>query len=196
MAILTGEEIKKQSRIGNIYISDFDESRLGPNSYDITLHNELLVYDDSKLEKISDGPFYENCRYKRYDDYKILDCKKENPTKSIFMDDSGFILRPGTLYLGRTVEKTSTTGFAPMIEGRSSIGRLGINIHATAGFGDNGFEGYWTLEISCIQPVRIYPGIRIGQLYYHTLEGDTKRVYNGKYQYNESIQGSQLFKDF
>jgi dCTP deaminase len=81
-----------------------------------------------------------------------------------------------------------------MIEGRSSIGRLGISIHATAGFGDIGFFGYWTLEISCIEPVRIYPGIRICQIFYHTVKGKIIH-YHGKYQDNDGIQASQSYLD-
>ena len=173
MAILTGSEIKRQYEIGNIYISDFKESNLGPNSYDIKLHNELLVYTS-----------------------KILDAKEDNPTIKEIIPETGYLLKPNKLYLGRTVEYTKTKNYAPMIEGRSSMGRLGIAIHATAGFGDNGFEGYWTLEIFVTQPVIIYPNMRIGQLYYHTLEGDQDILYRGKYYKNDGIQGSNSYKDF
>lgn len=172
--ILTGKEIIKQVDEGNIYISNFDPSKVGPNSYDVTLNNKLLAY-------------------KRAD---FIDSKNENPTDEIIIPDDGLILHPGTLYLGRTNELTETHGFAPMIEGRSSIGRLGIAIHATAGFGDNGFRGYWTLEIFVVQPVKIYPNIRIGQLYYHTLFGDTSIEYRGKYYDNSDVQASRLYKDF
>ncbi len=59
-----------------------------------------------------------------------------------------------------------------MLEGRSSVGRLGLFIHVTAGFGDVGFAGYWTLEIFCVQPIRIYPNVEICQIYYHDIHGD------------------------
>lgn len=173
MAILTGNEIKKQVEAGNIFISDFTEDRLGPNSYDITLHNELLVYKQ-----------------------RILDAKEDNPCRKLIIPEDGFVLQPNTLYLARTAEFTETNGFAPMIEGRSSMGRLGLAIHATAGFGDNGFKGYWTLEIFVVQPVKVYPGMRIGQLYYHTLEGSGEIKYRGKYYDNSGIQSSGSFKDF
>lgn len=187
MAILTGSEIKKQYELGYIYISDFDEARLGPNSYDITLADEFIIYKDmDKNQNLNLSTKF----------LSYLDAKKENPIEKITFTQNGYLLKPGILYLGRTNERTSTNGFAPMIEGRSSIGRLGINIHATAGFGDNGFEGYWTLEISCIHPVMIYPNMKIGQLYYHTLEGDQSMKYSGKYQNNEGIQKSHLFEDF
>lgn len=177
--ILTGEEIIKQVNEGNIYISNFDPSTVGPNSYDVTLNNKLLIYN----KKIENGVAF-------------IDSRCENSTDEVIIPDDGLILYPGTLYLGRTNEFTETHGFAPMIEGRSSIGRMGIAIHATAGFGDNGFKGYWTLEIFVIEPVKIYPNMRIGQLYYHTLLGDTNIEYRGKYYDNNDVQASRLYKDF
>ena len=100
-----------------------------------------------------------------------------------------------------TILVTGGCGFVganlvPMLEGRSSVGRLGLYIHVTAGFGDVGFAGYWTLEISCIQPVRIYAGTEICQIYYHTLEGDFIPYKSGKYQHNTDIQPSLLYRDF
>ena len=182
--ILTGSEIKKRVNNGEIVISNFDEKQLGPNSYNLKLHNELLIYD-----KI------------------VIDMKKENTTKKITIPEEGLILRPGTLYLGRTVEFTGTKNLVPMLEGRSSIGRVGILVHQTAGFGDIGF-GYtedehgditgspWTLELSCIEMVKIYPWIEICQIYYHEICGDIDKVYNGKYQGNSEIQASMIYKDF
>jgi dCTP deaminase len=83
-----------------------------------------------------------------------------------------------------------------MLEGRSSIGRLGIFIHITAGFGDNGFNGYWTLELSCIQPVRVYSDVEIGQIFYHTIKGELEEYKSNKYQNNDDVQPSMLYKDF
>ena len=85
--------------------------------------------------------------------------------------EGGVMLTPHRLYLARTVERTETRNLVPMLEGRSSVGRLGLFIHVTAGFGDVGFCGFWTLEMFCVQPVRIYAGVEIGQIFYHTLEG-------------------------
>ena len=130
-----------------------------------------------------------------YEDH-ILDMKKTNKVKTIEIPEEGFVLQPNHRYLGRTVEYTTTEGFVPMLEGRSSIGRLGLYIHVTAGFGDVGFSGYWTLEIQCVQPVRIYPFMEICQIYYHTIEGDYLNSYSGKYQNNTGIQPSLLYKDF
>lgn len=170
--ILSGKEIK--NKIGKeIKIEPFDEKQLNPNSYNLKLHNELLVYDE-----------------------EILDMKKPNKVKRIVIPEEGLVLEPGKLYLGRTLEYTETDKYVPMLEGRSSIGRLGLFIHVTAGFGDVGFKGYWTLEIFCVQPIRIYSGVELCQIYYHAVEGDYDQYSSGKYQNNEGVQPSLLYKDF
>ena len=170
--IISGLEIKNMLN-KEIFIEPFDDSRLNPNSYNLRLHNELLVYDSH-----------------------VLDMKVKNETKTISIPPEGLVLEPGIVYLGRTVEYTKTLNHVPMLEGRSSIGRLGIYIHVTAGFGDVGFSGYWTLEISCIQPVRIYPNVEICQIFYHTILGDCSKMYKCKYQNNEGIQASKMYEEF
>jgi dCTP deaminase len=170
--ILSGREIKR--RLGKeIIIDPFNLAQLGPNSYNLRLHNELLVYKDP-----------------------ILDMKKQHEVAVITIPEEGLVLEPGILYLGRTMEYTATEHYVPMLEGRSSIGRLGLFIHITAGFGDVGFKGYWTLEISCIHPIRIYPHVEICQIFYHTIEGDYELYTSNKYQNNRGIQPSMLYKDF
>lgn len=125
-----------------------------------------------------------------------LDMKVPNDTEQLRIPPEGLLLQPGRLYLGRTVEYTETRNLVPMLEGRSSIGRLGLFVHVTAGFGDVGFCGYWTLEISCIQPVRIYPFIEICQIFYHTIEGEFVEYRSGKYQKNTGIQPSLIYREF
>ena len=170
--ILSGLEIKKH--IGHeIIIEPFTEDRLNPNSYNLSLHDELLTYTS-----------------------QTLDMRKDNPTQKIIIPQDGLTLQPGRLYLGRTAEYTRTEGYIPMLEGRSSIGRLGICIHVTAGFGDVGFAGYWTLELFCVQPVKIYAGVQIAQIYYHTITEPYERYTKGKYQNNNGIQSSMLYKEF
>ena len=170
--ILGGKEIQKQ--LGeSIWIDPFDPKKVNPNSYNLTLHNQLLVYNEP-----------------------IMDMKKENTTSQIIIPDNGLLLEPNKLYLGRTNEHTKTTKYVPMLEGRSSIGRLGMFIHVTAGFGDVGFSGFWTLEIFVIQPLIIYPNVDICQIYYHTIEGDYDLYNSAKYQENKGIQESLLYKDF
>ena len=113
--------------------------------------------------------------------------KKPLATEKIIIPEEGLTLKTNKLYLGRTVEYTKTRNLVPMLEGRSSIGRLGLFVHVTAGFGDVGFEGYWTLEIFCVQPVKIYPNVEICQIYYHSVEGDHETYTSGKYQKNKEM---------
>src|SRR5947209_5576369 len=169
--VLSGHEIRQ--RIGHdLVIDPFDESRLNPNSYNLTLHNELLVYEEV-----------------------VLDMRRPNRTRRIAIPPEGIVLQPHQLYLGRTSERTETRNSVPMIEGRSSIGRLGLFVHVTAGFGDVGFCGYWTLEMFAVQPVRIYAGVAICQIFYHLIEGDYTAYTSNKYQNNRDIQPSLLFKE-
>ncbi len=171
--ILTGKEIKNKISEKKILIEPYEENLLNPNSYNLRLHNELLVY-------------------KKFP----LDMKSPLETEKIVIPETGFLLEPGTLYLGRTLEYTETYNLVPMLEGRSSIGRLGMYVHITAGFGDVGFRGFWTLEISVIHPLIVYAGVQICQIFYHTVEGEITEYKSGKYQGNQGIQPSLLYKDF
>ena len=83
----------------------------------------------------------------------------------------------------------------PMLVGRSSIGRLGIFVHVTAGFGDVGFSGNWTLELTCVQPVRVYPGMEICQIYYQTTTGEILSQYHGKYQGSRDVVASRIYQE-
>lgn len=140
-----------------IVIEPFDRNKLGTNSYDVHLGKYLAHYKDH-----------------------ILDAKKHNEIFTFEIPEEGFVLHPNTLYLGVTMEYTETHTSVPFLEGKSSVGRLGIDIHATAGKGDVGFCNYWTLEISCTHPVRVYAGMPIGQLIYFAVEGDIENYYNKK----------------
>jgi dCTP deaminase len=169
--ILSGHEIKAQLGT-NIVIDPFDESRLNPNSYNLSLHDELIVYEEV-----------------------VLDISKPNRTRRLEIPPGGLVLNPNQLYLGRTVERTETHNLVPMIEGRSSVGRLGLFVHVTAGFGDVGFCGYWTLEMFAIQPVRICAGVPICQIFYHDIRGTFDEYDSEKYQNNRDIQPSLMFKE-
>lgn len=190
--ILSGSEIKKEVSRGNISITPFVESRINPNSYNLTLSEKLLVYGTNIIPRFIDG---------EAKPYIVmngpLDMKKDNPARQLIIPENGLILEPGIVYLGKTNESTFTDKYVPMLEGRSSIGRLGIHIHITAGFGDIGFNGKWTLEIVATQHVVIYPNVEIAQIYYHTVQGDTSIQYtSGKYQNATDVQTSQLYKEF
>ena len=169
--ILSGREI--QARLGgDVKIDPFNEDQLNPNSYNLRLHNELLVYEEI-----------------------VLDMKRANRYRRIAIPPEGLVLEPNQMYLGRTVEYTETRNLVPMLEGRSSIGRLGMFVHITAGFGDVGFCGYWTLEMLAVQPVRIYAGVQVCQIFYHTVEGAITQYESGKYQRNTDIQPSLLHRE-
>ena len=171
--ILSGKEIHQQVENGTISMDPFNSGQLNPNSYNLRLHSDLLIYDSD-----------------------VLDMKEKNSTSPLTIPDEGLLLEPQKLYLGRTIERTATDKYVPMLEGRSSVGRLGLFIHITAGFGDIGFDGFWTLEIFCVQPIKIYANLEICQIFYHTIDGDYDLYRSKKYQSNKGVQPSMLYKDF
>ena len=155
--ILADSEILRSIENGTIVISPFERKCLGTNSYDVHLGHKLSVYESD-----------------------ILDAKKDNPITTFEIPEIGIVLEPNRLYLGVTLEYTETHSHVPFLEGKSSAGRLGIDIHATAGKGDVGFCNHWTLEISVKQPVRIYAGMPIGQLIYFEVKGTVLVPYSNK----------------
>ncbi len=155
--ILSDKEILSAIDKGDILIEPFDKKCLGSNSYDVHLGRYLVVYKP-----------------------RIIDAKTKNDTEEIEIPEEGFVMQPHTLYLGVTQEYTETHQHVPFLEGKSSIGRLGLIIHATAGKGDVGYCNTWTLELSCVQPVRIYPGMPIGQLIYFEVSGEVQTPYHSK----------------
>jgi dCTP deaminase len=155
--ILTDRQILAEMRKGTIVVTPFNKRFLGSNSYDVHLGKWLAMYKD-----------------------EILDARVHNRVHYFPIPAEGIILVPSKLYLGVTSEYTETHAHVPFLEGKSSIGRLGIDIHATAGKGDVGFCNSWTLEISVRQPVRIYAGMPIGQLIYFEVSGEVDVPYNRK----------------
>lgn len=176
--ILTDKKILEAIGRGEIVIEPFRPECLGTNSYDVHLGKYLGVYRD-----------------------RVLDAKKHNLVELLEIPDEGFVLQPGTLYLGVTEEYTETHATVPFLEGKSSVGRLGIDIHATAGKGDVGFCNTWTLEISCVQPVRVYRDMPIGQLIYFAIDGSVQNYYYKKTgaKYNQRTDKpveSMMWKNF
>jgi dCTP deaminase len=176
--ILTDREILDSIEKKTIVIEPFRPERLGSNSYDVHLGKTLAVYND-----------------------EVLDSRSHNRITTFEIPEEGYVLTPQRFYLGVTEEYTETHASVPFLEGKSSVGRLGIDIHATAGKGDVGFCNYWTLEISVKQPVRVYAGMPIGQLIYFALKGDVQTPYNKKSsaKYNERTAipvESMMFKNF
>ncbi|MCX8472747.1 MAG: dCTP deaminase [Sediminibacterium sp.] len=176
--ILSDIKILAEINQKNIVIEPFKRDCLGSNSYDVHLGKTLGTYQDA-----------------------VLDAKKHNKVNLFEIPEEGFILQPNNLYLGVTVEYTETHCSVPFLEGKSSVGRLGIDIHATAGKGDVGFCGYWTLEISCKIPVKVYPNMPIGQIIYFAIDGDIAFKYNhktsAKYNQQPNIPiESMMWKNF
>lgn len=190
--ILSDTEILAAIQRGDIVIDPFDVNQLGGNSYDVRLGPVLRVYETIALWTAciawkSDADnglamLWENRPLRRDGDSvaTCLDCAIEPRTLDIPIPIGGCKLVPGVLYLASTVEYTETHTTVPHLDGKSSIGRLGIFIHATAGRGDVGFKGHWTLELSVVQPVRVYAGMPIGQLTYHLVHGEVERAYQTK----------------
>lgn len=155
--ILSDTRILEEIENGTIKIVPYDRECLGSNSYDVHLGKFLATYRD-----------------------EALDAKKHNTIDHFEIPEEGILLDPKIFYLGVTEEYTETHAHVPFLEGKSSTGRLGIDIHATAGKGDVGFCGNWTLEISVKQPVRVYAGMPIGQLIYFPVDGEIAIKYNQK----------------
>jgi len=173
MGVLTGSAIREAVAEGLIEISPFILEHVGPNSVDLRLSKVLKVYPIVSRDSRITSPLVRD---------QYLDMRSENKVVSFEIPDEGYILLPGVLYLGCTMERTKTDHFIPKVEGRSSVGRLGIKVHLTAGFGDIGFDGRWTLEIEVTHPVRVYAGERVCQVYFSTPHGKVKDLYRGRYQ--------------
>jgi dCTP deaminase len=173
--MLTKKGILLEIEKGNIQIEPFKPEQLNPNSYDLRLSPDVAVYEEV-----------------------TLDAGRKNRISRSIIPASGLVLQPGELYLMSTQEYTSTSNYVPGIEGRSSVGRLGISVHATAGFGDVGFHGTWTLEVSVIKPVRVYAGMRICQIFFEECTGEVdveSDAYKGKYNKQVKPQPSQIWRE-
>ncbi len=155
--ILADSQILAQIDSGDIVIEPYDRECLGTNSYDVRLSKHLATYKN-----------------------RVLDARAHNEIEHFEIPEEGFVLEPQINYLGSTVEYTESHKSVPFLEGKSSVGRLGMDIHATAGKGDVGFCNHWTLEISVKQPVRVYEGMPVGQLIYFQVEGEVLVPYGDK----------------
>lgn len=156
--ILTGPQIESAVERAKIVIRPFRKHQLAPNSYDFRLGDRCCVYTT-----------------------RILDAAKENETRAFTIPKPGLVLKPDRLYLVNTEETMGSEHYVPIIRGRSSVGRLGIFIDITADMIDLGSINQWTLQIHAVHPVRVYPGMLIGQVTFWRTFG--RRVqYDGKYR--------------
>lgn len=169
--ILTGSEIKKERANGRIWIDPFSEENIQPNSYDFTLGPQLLRYTDA-----------------------VLDTARENPHELLSIGSEGYLLDPSHIYLGHTIEVMGSSTFVPVIRGRSSFARLGLFVHVTADLIDIGSRNQWTLQLHCVQPLRIYAGARVGQVTFWCVQGEIA-LYHGKYQGSRGPWPSLSYKE-
>ncbi|MCS6790361.1 MAG: dCTP deaminase [Bacteroidia bacterium] len=172
--ILSDSEILAAIEKGEIYIEPFRREALGSNSYDVHLGKYLRVY----------GTY-------------ALDARRYHASSLIQIPPQGLYLVPGVLYLGVTEEYTESHCYVPFLEGKSSVGRLGIQIHATASKGDVGFCNHWTLEISVVQPVKVYAGMSIGQLIFFAVSGQVEQTYaqrsSAKYKQRDPLPVPSMY---
>lgn len=157
--ILSGLKIREEVEKGNIIIRPFNNELINPNSYNYRLGDEILEITDN-----------------------IIDPKKATRYKKIILDNNGYMLKPHHLYLGSTMEIIGSNKYVTQLIGRSSIGRLGLFLQVTAPLGHVGCCHAWTLELKVVQPLKVYPGMRIGQVTFWRIDGEIKYNYeNGKY---------------
>lgn len=170
--ILSGKKIIEEVESKKIIIHPFNIDDINPNSYNYTLDDYIKVYEDD-----------------------VLDAKKNMKTKLIKIPDDGMILEPNKLYLGCTKEIIGSDYYVPVITGRSSTGRLGLFVQITSDLVDIGFKGKLTLQFCATQPVKIYKGMKIGQVMFWKVFGDVN-LYKGKYQNSTEPRQSEIWRDF
>jgi dCTP deaminase len=169
--ILTGPEITAAAHDGRLTIDPFEPEQVNPNSYNVRLGPTLLIYTDT-----------------------VIDAHRPNSTREVEIGKGGYVLQPGELYLGHTVEQVGSNTYVPLLFGRSSVGRLGLFVEITAPIGDIGFHGQWTLMLSPVRPLRVYAGMRIGQIMFFVSTGAIA-LYQGKYQAAVGPQPSAYWRD-
>ena len=188
--ILTGPEILEQRQAGRLSIEPFNLEQLNPNSYNLRLGSQLAVY----VSSFGESNLAEWVAHETSLPVAQLDCRADNKVWRFDIPERGYLLHPGKLYLGSTIERTTSDVFVPMLNGRSSLARLGISIHQTGGFGDVGFKGTWTLELTCVEPVRIYAGIEVCQIQFWECKGDVQ-LYDGKYSNRDRPVPCKLYEE-
>jgi len=168
--ILAGTEIGKEVEAGNIVIDPYEPKHLNPASIDLTLGREVAVYEDAVYlddpnQVRPDGTGI------RVFGTRVIDVREPPRVRKFKMTGQGWVVNPGVAYLMHTAERVTTDKYVPIVDGKSSLGRLFLSVHQTAGFGDPGYNGQYTLEVTSLFPVRLYPGMRICQMRFHTILG-------------------------
>jgi dCTP deaminase len=191
--ILVDKDIKKYMESGDIVIEPFDPACLGTNSYDVHLARTLLAFKPSRIDAATGRPLGDTPSSSPYYTDVVLDCKIEPEMEEIVIPDEGYILRPGRLYLASTIEYTEVHKHVSFLEGKSSLGRLGLSIHVTAGKGDVGFCGHWVAELTTVHSIRVCAGMPIGQLIYHEVSSQPDVDYASKSSQKYAAQHTRSF---
>lgn len=190
--VLSDRAIADAVARGDVVIDPFDMSQLNPASYDMTLGDTVRVYAKWVIEdRVFDDvrrllPVPASPRDGQHlspvanADSSLLDVKEEPAVISFTIGEEGWVLRPGILYLMHTREVIGPCSFVACADGKSSLGRLGIVVHQTAGYIDPGFVGQITLEVTVTNPIRVYAGMRFCQVRFHTTLGESSG-YKGNY---------------
>ncbi|WP_375354040.1 dCTP deaminase [Paenibacillus enshidis] len=172
LLILTGPEIERQVLNNRIHIRPFIKEHINPNSYNYRLGPKLLEITDD-----------------------VIDPARKVSYNEISLNADGYVLMPKRLYLGSTVEEIGSDHYVTQLIGRSSVGRLGLFLQITASLGHIGSKHCWTLELKCVQPVKVYPDMKIGQVSFWNIEGENSESYLGKYQNFNSPHVSEFFNE-
>ncbi len=202
--ILIDYAIRRAVQNGQIKIEPYKDEQMNPASYDLTLGDEVAVYSNVVNTSrpptgVNDGSHFSPI------EEGVLDVKAKPEVETFKIDkEVGWLLVPGIGYLAHTVERVGTDNFVPMLNGKSSIGRLFVEIHRTAGLGDPSFFGQYTLEVAVMHRVRVYPGMRICQILFHSIDaGGSERTcpdkpYAGNYvgKLAEGPVASRAYKQF
>lgn len=176
--ILSDSMIVTEMNAGNIIISPFEPNHMNPNSVDLTLAPTFKVYDPG-----------------------ILDPRKANPTSEFVIPEEGYVLNSGDVYLYACNERIGVrNNIRAKVEGKSSLGRLGLFVHVTAGFIDTGFEGSLVLELVATRSVIVYPNMKICQVEFARVEGEIMETYDrkagSKYMNQTGVTASRMHLNF
>ena len=174
--LLSDRDIRTQIEAGRIGLEPLDMALIQPSSMDVRLDRFFRLFDNHK--------------------YPFIDPREQQDDLTRFVEvykDEAFILHPGEFVLGSTFEFVSLPNdIAARLEGKSSLGRLGLLTHSTAGFVDPGFQGHVTLELSntATLPIKLWPGMKIGQLCFFQLSSESENPY-GSSKYGSRYQGQR-----
>lgn len=160
--ILTGPAIWSAAKRGDVSLEPFDRADLNPNSYNYHLGDSLLVLGIGG-----------------------------KPLRKVTLSASGYVLKPGKVYLGATLERIGSDRYVTLLLGRSSVGRLGIFLNVTADLGHLGSCSHWTLELTVVQPVRVYPRLKIGQVAFWLTDETSSHRYRGRYHRDSHPVGNR-----